>query len=315
MRTLGKKFTIEDAKKFVRENSDSELLETEWKGSQEKIRFRCSCGAEFITTYNRFQNQNKRQCFACASKRAYDQKRLRIQEVIDLIQERSDCTYLSGEYKNQKSKLLVRCGCGAEFRVTLNNLISKHGSGRCPSCGIAMRNRFSKLDLERVREVALSRGAELISDEYINAHTELTFRCECGDLFTTTFNRFTTLGKTRCRKCSKRESKGEREVRMWLQEQGIQFVAQKAFNVRGDDTRPYYFDFYLPDYNTCIEFDGAQHFRPTAFASDDIAFQELKARDEAKTKFCAENGIRLIRIPYWNMEYVDMILESTLIPR
>lgn len=312
---MGKKFTIEMAQQFVRDNSSSELLSTEWKGSQAKMDFKCHCGQIFTTTYNRFQSQNKRECFACASKEQYDKKRLSQEDAVRYIESRTACTYVSGEYRNQNSSLKVRCSCGREFESTLNRLVYGHSSGLCPSCGIALRNRMHCLPIGRVREVAMIRGADLISEEYVDAHSNLRFRCECGREFETSFNRFVSLGKTRCTVCSKRESKGEMVVRTWLQERGIKFVAQKSFEGCGSTKRPYFFDFYLPEHNTCIEFDGEQHFRVTAFASDQIKFEALRKRDEEKDAYCEEQGIRLIRIPYWNIEYVDMILESTLMPR
>lgn len=59
------------------------------------------------------------------------------------------------------------------------------------------------------------------------------------------------------------------------------------------------FDFYLPsDGNPiAIEFNGEQHYRETDFFKGSLeVFQE---RDERKKKYCEENNITLITIPYW----------------
>jgi very-short-patch-repair endonuclease len=61
------------------------------------------------------------------------------------------------------------------------------------------------------------------------------------------------------------------------------------------------FDFYLPDYKTAIECDGAQHFRSVNSEwNSETKLQETRARDLAKQKYCKEHGIKLIQIPFWD---------------
>lgn len=58
------------------------------------------------------------------------------------------------------------------------------------------------------------------------------------------------------------------------------------------------FDFYLPDFNVCIEFDGVQHFMPVDMYGGDKEFEKLKIRDEIKNKWCEVNSVELIRFNY-----------------
>jgi hypothetical protein len=58
------------------------------------------------------------------------------------------------------------------------------------------------------------------------------------------------------------------------------------------------FDFYLPDFNVCIEFDGMQHFKPVEMFGGMEEFEKLKVRDEIKNKWCEVNGFELIRFNY-----------------
>ena len=59
------------------------------------------------------------------------------------------------------------------------------------------------------------------------------------------------------------------------------------------------FDFYLPDYNLCIEFDGEQHFKTGKWAwTKEIKAEDIRYRDNLKNQFCADNSINLLRIPY-----------------
>ena len=78
------------------------------------------------------------------------------------------------------------------------------------------------------------------------------------------------------------------------------------------------FDFYLPEYNVCIEYDGIQHFEPTRFnkkmtieeANDN--FIQQKFRDEIKNNYCKNNNIKLLRIPYTEYDNIEKIINKYL---
>jgi hypothetical protein len=58
------------------------------------------------------------------------------------------------------------------------------------------------------------------------------------------------------------------------------------------------FDFYLPDYNICIEYDGKQHFEPIEYFGGDVEFEKVKIRDNIKNSWCKVNDIKLLRFNY-----------------
>lgn len=64
------------------------------------------------------------------------------------------------------------------------------------------------------------------------------------------------------------------------------------------------FDFYLPDYNLCVEFQGKQHYQQT-HKYDDI--EDRQKRDKIKRKFCKDNDIKLIEIPYWTKNLHEIL--------
>ena len=65
------------------------------------------------------------------------------------------------------------------------------------------------------------------------------------------------------------------------------------------------FDFYLPDYNICIEFDGKQHFESCEFFGGDEEFEKLQIRDRIKNEWCKVNEIKLLRLNY--LQKIDEI--------
>ena len=93
------------------------------------------------------------------------------------------------------------------------------------------------------------------------------------------------------------ESKGEKEISNFLKDKNIKYTRQKKFdNCKYKYRLP--FDFYLPDHNICIEFDGKHHFEIIKYWGGEKYFNEIKIKDFIKTEYCKNNNIYLIRISY-----------------
>ena len=78
-----------------------------------------------------------------------------------------------------------------------------------------------------------------------------------------------------------------------------------------DDCRNIYplrFDFYIPSINTCIEYDGEQHYRPVEYFGGEEAFKQRIINDNIKTQYCKDNNIRLVRISSKSKDEIEEIL-------
>ena len=69
------------------------------------------------------------------------------------------------------------------------------------------------------------------------------------------------------------------------------------------------FDFYLPDYNKCIEYDGIYHFQTTRRTTEKD-LKEQQKRDKIKNDFCQKNNIPLLRISY--LDFNNITIEKLL---
>jgi len=82
------------------------------------------------------------------------------------------------------------------------------------------------------------------------------------------------------------------------------FEQEPANHVRGQgcpdclDKKVLPFDFYLIEYNICIEYDGLQHFRAIEYFGGEKTLKITKKHDNIKNEYCLENGIKLYRIRY-----------------
>ena len=80
--------------------------------------------------------------------------------------------------------------------------------------------------------------------------------------------------------------------------------------------KPLRFDFFLPEQYYLIEYDGEQHFKEGSWSnlSRGINLLTYQKRDEIKNKWCEDNNIPLIRIPYThynNLCIEDLLLETS----
>lgn len=138
----------------------------------------------------------------------------------------------------------------------------------------------------------------------------MSIRCLCGNKFTTSFANFSRANVFRCPICSKKESIGEFKIREFLESHKIEYEQEKRFK-DCRDKKPLPFDFYLPAYNMCIEFDGIQHYKEN-FKFSLGSFQATQRHDEIKNNYCKIREIKLLRIPYWEINKINDILEKEI---
>ena len=93
------------------------------------------------------------------------------------------------------------------------------------------------------------------------------------------------------------ESKGENKIAIYLDDNNIVYNRQHKFD-RCMNKRKLPFDFYLPDYNICIEYDGRHHYESIDYWGGDVKLKYTKNNDEIKNNYCKKYNIPILRIPY-----------------
>lgn len=111
--------------------------------------------------------------------------------------------------------------------------------------------------------------------------------------------------------CSDRQSYGEYVVEKNLKESNIFYIKEHIFDTC-KNINPLPFDFYLPNENMCIEFDGELHFKPIDIFGGDETFERIKSHDLIKTNWCLNNKVKLIRISYKQTKEIKNIILNIL---
>lgn len=214
-------------------------------------------------------------------------------------------------YKNNSTRMLCEDSEGYLVKVNLGSL--------------GKTKTFERFSLKYNKENFIFNAnhyAKLndIHSEIINAknnkkysgHIDIKCKCECGNIFNTDFNSWRRMIKTRCKLCVKSISNYEMKVMDFLKEYEIEYIPQYKFK-DCKDKRALPFDFYLPNYNICIEVDGEQHFgefRYSFYKDSKYNYENRVYHDEIKNEYCNKNNIKLIRIPYYliiNNKYKQLL--------
>jgi hypothetical protein len=207
--------------------------------------------------------------------------------------------YSKSVYQGNKTPVVIICKTHGEFKQSPNNHIgSKQG---CPSCyGNKKRDTESYIKQAQAVHGTLYDYSKCV---YVNASTKVSVGCYKHGYFEQ--HAGSHLAGHGCPKC--RSSFGEAKIRNLLKIWNIAFTEQKTFDGCRGCRRVLPFDFYLPEYDILIEYDGEQHFKPK-FGNDN--FEKTKETDNIKTCFCADNKLYLIRIRYDDSKFETTLKEG-----
>jgi hypothetical protein len=201
--------------------------------------------------------------------------------------------YHKVDYKGAHTKVtLIHRKCGHQFDTKPCNHINN--SSGCPKCNGGVLKTGEDF-IRNAKKVHGNDRFDYSKVNYVRSNQKVIIVCcKCGGNFSQKPN--SHLNGNGCPQCL--EFSGERTIRLFLEENKIDYVSQYA--PKGlKHRRQLKFDFYLPSYNTIIEYDGQQHFRPVLAFGGEKHFKLTKLRDGIKNKWCADNNVNLIRIPYY----------------
>lgn len=107
-------------------------------------------------------------------------------------------------------------------------------------------------------------------------------------------------------------SKGEVTISSFLDKNGIKYCCEYRLpNEYLFNRREYMLaDFYLPEHNTIIEYNGQQHYYHVKWFGDENVFRMQQERDYGLRLYCKEHGIKLIEISYKDESKIVDILKT-----
>lgn len=239
----------------------------------------------------------KQKCYRCAK----DLERSNTERFIKLSKLKHGDRYDYGKsvYVDVKTKIEIICRThGSFYQRPGSHFIYGHGCAECAKEG-------SKLGIEKFIEISNnvhSHKYDYSNSIYIGNKVKLEIICPSHGSFYQKPNSHMSGGG--CPSCI--SSKGESKISEILNYYGIPFIREYKI-----DGYKYRYDFFLPEQNILIEYQGQQHYYPVKAFGGETGHLDCKKRDILKSKIAAEKMVPLIAIHYKYM--YNKTLEHKLI--
>lgn len=278
-----------------------------YMGLEVPMLYKYPCGHIKEMRPQTMKQSNKGRCLECfpnippkTHQLTTDEFRMQMKNISPNIQ-------ICGKYTRSDEPIKVKCMiCDFVWSPIAHTLKQGHG---CPNCRY-INSRLTKEDFDE--RVGYWRYDFDIVDDYTTLTSYYTCKCKtCGyEWMAEGVNLIS--GKSGCTNCFT-NSKGEKLIRNILNETNIQYIPQKKFDdLKGMGNRPLMFDFYFPDDNLLIEYQGIQHARPIGRFGGKDYFNTLQEHDRRKREYAEKHGIKLLEIWYYDFDRIEEILKNNL---
>ena len=297
---------IEKAKKIHGEKYDYSLVE--YVNSYTNVKIICSKHGVFEQSPN--SHLRKRGCPICGRINMGLKKRNTLNNFIEQAKSihNDKYDYSLVEYVNNHTKIKIVCPKHGVFEQKPNShIIGKSGCLICSGKYKSDKNFF----IEKAKKIHGEKYDYSLVD-YKNNNTKIKIICSEHGVFEQKPNNH--LSGQKCPICNlnKIQSNGVVSIKNWLVDNNVKFTQEHIFEdcIFRKQLR---FDFYLPEFNLCVEYDGKQHFEPIDFFGGYKSLEETKIRDLIKNEYCKCNNIKLIRFKFNDgIDFVYMTLKENL---
>ncbi len=263
----------------------------------------CKCGNETDVAGDKLRSGHTKSCGCLKHHPAVNR--------IDLTGQRfGRLVVQSMDWGTKVTKCNCICDCGNSVSVAYSCL--RQGITR--SCGCYKKEHAGEQNRTDLTGMHIGYLTAIERIPGTGCHTRYRCVCDCGNE-TVVDGPCWLNGSVRSCGCKRSKSVGEETIETFLNDRHIDYYPQYRFDdCKYKRTLP--FDFFLPDYNVCIEYQGIQHYEPVEWFYDtENTFEERQKRDQIKREYCKDNGILLIEIPYfYNNEKIKNTIINTLNP-
>ena len=240
-------------------------------------------------------------CPKCAKKKLAEKNTRTNEEFIEDISIIAPHIKILGKYTSCNDRIKVKCSiCGYEWNPVAATLYKLK---KCPNCSGTRKKTHD----EFIDELYKINKNITVLEKYDGIHKKIKCSCNiCNNIWTVEPN--SLLQGTGCPNCGTK-SHGEEKIRKFLIENKINFEQQyKNKNLKGIGKKSLSYDFYLPDYNLFIEYQGIQHYKPIDFFGGEKSFKNQQKNDELKRMYAKKNSIELLEISYIDFNNIEQIL-------
>lgn len=298
---MPRKLTLEDFinKANIVHNSKYNYSKTHYISMVEKVIIICPIHGEFSQAPKDHINK-KLGCPKCG-KKIQSNKESFIDKATTIHNNKYQYTHTT--YTDAHTKVIITCPIHGDFQQTPTAHLKGQGCPKCSKYSV----RYTTSSFIEASNLVHSNKYDYSKAIYVNSRVKINIICPIHGTFSQL--PMVHLRGHGCPYC--KESNGEKIIKQYLKSQDINYISEyRNHNCKDKYILP--FDFYLPDSNICIEFDGIQHYQPINGFGGIDRFKTLQYHDQLKTQYCKDNDIKLIRIPYTEIDNINQILKENL---
>ena len=223
-----------------------------------------------------------------------------------------DVDYQLISFNRSHDPIVIKClSCGENIELKyLSNLFHPQRKNFCPHCaGTYNGNKVGRLlsfnEAQKRLDDKFNGEYRIIENSYQGWATKALVKHQCGKIFRVTPRDL--LYHSHC-PCISIKSKGEDLIKNFLLENNIIFEEQKR--LPGMMKAPY--DFYLPNYNLLIEFQGRQHYEAVDKFGGEEQLKTQQDIDLRKHQLAKKLNIDLLCISFKDKNKIKDILVQRL---
>lgn len=205
-------------------------------------------------------------------------------------------SYDKTNYVNYQTNVIITCPIHGDFEQTPANHLKGEG---CYYCGRDKTSNSKRVILEE----SIQKANNIHNNYYDYSKVKFDKTIDKVIIICPKHGEFEQIWHNHlrgegCPKCNR--SKGENKVINFLISKNINYVEQYRINIDKEINPSGYafIDFYLPEYNIFIEYNGQQHYIAKDKFGGEIRFQQQLKRDQFVRDYCKNNQIKLIEIMY-----------------
>lgn len=317
LNNMTKRKTVEEVKEDFRKKwgdfYDYSLI-TEYKNNKQQLPIRCREHDVFPMSAN--DHLRGRGCPKCANERTGDRCRMTLEEFLararDVHGDYYDYSLITNEnFVDSHTQVPILCPIHGLSPQTPHDHLSGRGCYKCGKQSMARKQSLTRDEVvRRCNEIFDNKYDYSLFTEYHSKKDIIQVICPDHGAWSVSVDNH-LYRHSGCPHCKR--SLGEERISKYLLSNNIDFKEQ--YRIKNE----YLFcgntimmvDYYLPRFNTIIEYNGIQHYKENPLFNTRTLAQQQE-RDNAVRYYCKEHGIKLIEIPYSDYDSIEKILAKEL---
>lgn len=291
-----KHLTVQFVRSYLEENG-CKFVSLQGYPSTGVLTYIAQCGHQNICTFKDFKRGLYRKCRKCKNSTKGDFRIVCVEELKKRFVS-FGCKILDfpNGYKNQRSLVRYIGKCGHVMVKPIRSVLGKKNR-ICRCCEEKKHHEYGRLSYDDVKRTFEENGCVLLSTEYVGSMKKLHYIAQCGHENYIALNTFKNGSGRKCNVCA------------W-NHQSQQVVFDTVVRILNwvNDIRNEYgivseighqrIDIAIPSLKIAIEYNGFQHYQDETWYDKrkHRGYEYQKAHDDAKLKWCKENGYVLIEI-------------------